>query len=72
MKQNVARGQTYPARKSARERSIRLNITLTPTLTVVLDRIITTRGFSGPVDYFQNRIRLDGGLNLKPDEQAQS
>jgi hypothetical protein len=70
MKQLAARGQSFTARKPARQKAIRLNITLNPTLTIVLQNIITTRGFSGPVDYFQSRIRLDGGLGLSTDEQT--
>lgn len=70
MKVRQARGQSFPARKVARQKAIRLNITINPTLTVVLAQIITTHGFNGPVDYFQNCIRIDGGLKLK-HEQAQ-
>jgi len=60
------------SRKRFRHRAIRINITLPPVLAPVLDKIIADKGFSGPVDYFKNRIRLDGQLTLRLDEQASS
>lgn len=31
-----------------------------------LDKILIRQNFSGPADYFQARVRLDAGLDLKP------
>lgn len=56
-------------RKRSRDRSISMNITLPPRLVIALDRIIADKGFSGPVDYFKSRIRLDGQLTLKLDDE---
>jgi len=59
-------------RKRSHEQAIPLNITLPPLLYRTLETIVRDKGFSGPVDYFKTRIRLDGGLELKRDAETQT
>jgi hypothetical protein len=51
-------------RKREHEKVVRINITLTPTLLDHAERIIAQHGYTGPSDYFSNRIRIDAGLVL--------
>lgn len=54
-------------RKYRHETAVPLNITLPPRLHKEMIKIIDEKGFNGPSDYFQARIRLDGGLTLTID-----
>lgn len=58
---------TRKARKTRYETAVPLNVTLPPLLHREMLKIVAARGFKGPADYFQQRIRLDAGLNLTPD-----
>jgi hypothetical protein len=53
-------------RKKSYQRAVRLNITIPSSLMPELDKILIRQNFSGPADYFQARVRLDAGLDLKP------
>lgn len=59
------------SRKYRHETAVPVNITLPPLLHQKLFEMIRARGFSGPSDYIQNRIRLDSGLGLVAHEHEQ-
>jgi len=59
-------------RKYNHETAVAVNVTLPPLLHQKMVELVRDRGFSGPSDYFQSRIRLDAGLGLKVHEQASS
>jgi len=55
-------------RKYGRNSAVPINTTLPPVLVPALEQIIVKFGFKGPSDYFQNRIRLDAGMQLTNGE----
>lgn len=49
-------------RKRSYEKSVPLNITLTPTIMQAMEDLIRARGYKGPVEYISARVRVDAGL----------
>ena len=66
------RMKTGAKRKNRYETSVPVNITLPPLLHEKLSELVKAKGFSGPSDYVQARIRLDAGLTLQDDEARQA
>jgi hypothetical protein len=62
------RMRTPRGRKYRHETAVAVNITLPPVLHTKLGKIVRQFGYTGPSDYFQSRIRLDAGLNLKHEQ----
>lgn len=59
------RMKTLGHRKYRHQKAVPVNLTVPPLLHEEMLKIIRQHGFNGPSDYFQARIRLDGGLLLK-------
>lgn len=49
-------------RKRSCDKSVALNITLTPTIMHAMEDLIRARGYKGPVEYISARVRVDAGL----------
>lgn len=47
-----------------------INMSIPSALNAELAKILARMGFKGPSDYFQARIRLDAGLNLRHEQEA--
>lgn len=58
-------------RKNRYETAVPVNLTLPPLLHKKLQELVQLKGFTGPSDYFRERIRMDCGLTLAAIENAQ-